>query len=561
MASRTRCPTAAGSLLAALPLLLALVGLAALPGDAGAQRSCDLVDSQGESRFISVPGGRIFYLRRPVFRCADGTRLRADSAVVNTARNFTNLYRDVFYEDSTRILVADTAQYFSRAGRLQAQGNVRLTSTADSSTLTGQNLLYLRENEIRPRAQLTMTGGRPHAVLYPAEGDDPAEEDDPPAVGDPPGEEERPAPYEVDADRIFVEGEELFRATGTVEVTREDLQAFGDEVEYDRPAGRMLLRPNGRIVSEGYDLTGESVLLVLPEDELREVVATGDASLTGEDLDLTAPEIRLYLEDGAMERLVAARGLEGAPAEIPQRPDELAPPGGEAEEGEEGADEARPEALAQEFLLRADSIDVRLPGEVLETLHAVGRARGESLSRDSLNTEDTPPLIRRDWIEGDTIVATFAPDSAAVGDSAVVVSGARVEEPAAEPAEATPAEGSRAVTADSTPRRAYRLERLVASGNARTLYRLEPSDSAAVDTAARPADADTAAAAPGERLAVHYVTGRRITIRMQDGEVEWMEVEGQTRGLHATPTARRPRGRANGSPEVGGGISGGGGLP
>lgn len=521
MGIRTRWSPTARGLAAALPLLAPLVGLGAFPEAAHAQRACDLVSSQGESRFISIPGGRIFYLRRPVFRCADGTRLRADSAVVNTAQNFTQLYRDVFYQDSTRILEADTAQYFSRAGRLQAQGDVRLTSTADSSTLTGENLLYLRESELRPRAQLTVTGGRPHAVLYPG-AQDGAEEGTPPPTP-PAGEAERPIPYEVDADRIFVEGEEFFRATGTVEITREDLRAFGDEVEYDRRAGRMLIRPDGRIVSEGYELTGDQVLLVIPEDELREVVATGDAELAGEALDLTAPEIRLYVVEGGLERLVAMRGdLEARPGEAGAARD--VPP------GEGTAAEARPEALAEEFLLRADSIDVRLPDEVLETVHAVGRARGESLSRDTLNTEDTPPLIRRDWVEGDTIVASFAavPDSSVVGDS---VTAGRI--PAGEPL---------AVEPDSSARRDYRLERLVASGNARSLYRLAPSDSASAPEEAPPAEGDTIARAPAdERLAVHYVIGDRITIQMVEGEVEWMEVEGQTRGLHATPVARRPR--------------------
>ena len=41
-------------------------------------------------------------------------------------------------------------------------------------------------------------------------------------------------------------------------------------------------------------------------------------------------------------------------------------------------------------------------------------------------------------------------------------------------------------------------------------------------------------AGPG-RLALHYVTGQEITIRLRSGEVESMEVTGQTRGYHLEP--------------------------
>jgi hypothetical protein len=38
--------------------------------------------------------------------------------------------------------------------------------------------------------------------------------------------------------------------------------------------------------------------------------------------------------------------------------------------------------------------------------------------------------------------------------------------------------------------------------------------------------------------AVHYVVGQEITIHMFEGEVEAMEVLGQTRGVHLEPLGR-----------------------
>ena len=141
------------------------------------------------------------------------------------------------------------------------------------------------------------------------------------------------------------------------------------------------------------------------------------------------------------------------------------------------------------------------------------------MARDSLNQADTPALIRRDWLEGDTIVATFSEvsDSLAPGGETTRV----------EPEDPLPPSAGRVPPdADSAESR-YRLDRLVARVSARSLYRIEPSDS-------------TLMAEEG-RLAIHYVVGDQITILLSEGEVERMEVEGSTRGVHLEPVARSRR--------------------
>jgi len=155
---------------------------------------------------------------------------------------------------------------------------------------------------------------------------------------------------------------------------------------------------------------------------------------------------------------------------------------------------ARPVALAEDFTLTADSIEVVAPAQVLDHITAVGRARGVSTARDSLNVEDLPEIARDDWLEGDTVVATFV----------------RLEAAEGEPADTAAAR--------------YQLDRLVASGAARSLYRMEPSD-----TTSRPGV---------DRPAVHYVTGTVIVIVLADGQVERMDVEGPTRGWHLEPVVR-----------------------
>ncbi|MEX0979946.1 MAG: hypothetical protein WDZ89_02560, partial [Gemmatimonadota bacterium] len=305
----------------------------------------------------------------------------------------------------------------------------------------------------------------------------------------------------------------------------EGMEAFADTAEYDQVAELFLLMGNARMLGDGYDLSGRRIVLRAPDDELRDVVASGDALLTSDDIVLTSPEIRIFLTDGQMERLVAVMIPGEAAAEVAAAPDDVRanrPPTDVVAAGREGvldvaprrAASGRPEALTEDFFLVGDSIEVRAPGERLEQVVAVGRARGESLAGDTLQQEDVPEMARRDWIEGDTIFALFLPGEDEAGEAPLRPEVAGVPDPEAD-------------TAAEKPPARYVIERLVARGDARSLYRMEPSDT-------------TGAEGP-PRLALHYVKGREITILMRDGEVDRMDVEGPTEGIHLEPVRREAR--------------------
>ncbi|MEJ2153444.1 MAG: hypothetical protein P8Y29_11000, partial [Gemmatimonadota bacterium] len=305
-------------------------------------------------------------------------------------------------------------------------------------------------------------------------------------------------PYDVTAHRqIVIDGGNSFEAEGDVAIERDALRAFGDRVRYDQNAGELYLLGNARSEGESYDLTANSIVVSLPAQQVREVAALQQAVLTTGEIDLTAPRIRMFVESSQLERLVAGflseadsipvLGTAPLPGTEPVRVGLTPRPG----------DTIQPTALAEDFRLSGDSIDVETPSQELERVVASGRARGVSLARDSLNTDEAPEVVTSDWLVGDTIIATFRSAPAAGEDTAVAQVGA---EPAG---------------------REYELERLEARGAARTLYRLAPSDS----TRAR---ADS-------RLAIHYVVGEAITIEMIGGEVERMRVRGQTQGIHLEP--------------------------
>ncbi|MGM0668193.1 MAG: hypothetical protein ACQET1_00655, partial [Gemmatimonadota bacterium] len=481
-------------------------------------------------------GTRVTFFSAPVIVCAGGTRISADSAVVYEASNYTQLFRNVVFQDADSRLTADRANYFEEENRLRAWGDVVLNDLAQGSVIRGDTMVLLRAGPDGEEDRLTVTGRRPQAMLYPTRQAAPLAEEPPSdsagaevsmpdsaeveipmpdsaeveipvpdsaeveipvpdSAGVSPGPQvplEDRVPWDIDANRIFLEGSRYFRATGDVNIHRESVDAVGDSVEYDGQAGSLFLARNARLTTSGFDLSARDIRLDIPQDEIRGIEARHESFLEGEDLQLLAPTIVMFLTEGELDRLVARRDpvLDSLPEEaLAER------------QPHEGARNLgfplfpiRPHAFAQDFLLWGDSIEVAAPGEKLEEVKAMGQARGESLGRDSLNTEETSPLVRRDWLEGDTIIAFFSQVEAASGSESE-----REDVPDPDPeVQRPPAVERREASEASTDSTDYRLECLIASGNARSLYRMAPSDSTMAEEE--------------DRLAIHYVMGEEITI-------------------------------------------------
>ena len=205
------------------------------------------------------------------------------------------------------------------------------------------------------------------------------------------------------------------------------------------------------------------------------------------------------------------------------------------------ADPGQPQVLAEDFVLTGDSIQADLPAGELERVVATGAARGVSTARDSLNTDATEELIRTDWIEGDTIIATFRLVSSDPGDP---LASASIPAIPRQMDRRAPSHGKR------------QMDLLVAHGKARSFYRSAP-DSAAAGGVTGP-----------EALELNYVIGDEIRLFMKDGEVERMEVDSPT-GIYLQPTRRaaptvappEPGGPTPGSPGADDGAVPGGNGP
>jgi len=484
-------------------LCLPLVSLALLFTGrevAGQQSSCDLESSSGV-RSAPMNQVRVIYVSTPRFQCNDGTRIEADSSVTFEATAFTQLFGNVIFRDGQRELFADRAQYFSNVGRLQAQGSVRMMNLEDGSSLTGEDLVLLQEGDDRAEEDVVMREGRPHARLVPKVASDTTAMEGSPGIPQP----DSAVPYEVDADLIHLVGDRLFQARGRVQVTQGFLQSYGDSLEFQQDIGWLTLFENAHILSQDtvsgdtMDVQGDTITMDMPGGQIEEIEARGRAQLLAEDVDMRGPTIRLAFVEEELERVFAVRrAVEEDSTAVTAGTDPSAVSG----------NPAQPQALAEDFVLTGDSIEAAVSAGELERVVATGTARGVSTARDSLNTDATDEVIRTDWIEGDTIIATFQLVSPDPGDP-----------PAADPGDPPPhgPEGAEP--------RERQMDLLVARGEARSFYRSAPDS------------AGTGTATGSDALDLNYVIGDEVRLFMKDGEVERMEVDNPA-GIYLQPTRR-----------------------
>jgi lipopolysaccharide export system protein LptA len=482
-------------------LRVSLLGLAFLLAvtELAGQRSCDLTSSR-RLELIQTNDGYVTYTSAPRINCDDGTSIRADSSVYHESTSFYELFGNVVFREVGRELNADRAQYFERVGRLQAQGSVRLVNLENGSWVTGDDLLLLQEGDDRAEDDVTVRGGRPHASIVSRAARDSTDVIPGAAQAENLSETSQvPAPYEVDADLIHLVGDHLFQARGRVEIRQETLHAYGDSLEFQQDIGWLTLFDNARILSQDtvsgdtLDVRGDTITMNLPDDQIDEIEARGRAHLLADDLEMRAPVIRLVFREEELERVFGVRRAveEGLTPVI----------AGDLEYASSG-NRAQPEVLAEDLRLTGDSIEANLPGGELERVFAAGTARGVSSARDSLNTEDTPELIRYDWIEGDTIIATFSSTSVDLGDPGP--GGVEVAEP-----------------------RERQLDLLIARVQARAFYRVAP-DSVGAGVAA-------GGAAGPQPFDIHYLLGDEVRLFMKEGEIDRMEADSVT-GVVLRPT-------------------------
>lgn len=380
--------------------------------------------------------------------------LRSDSAEYYGDQSLLYLIDNVHYAEPRAKVDAQHMTYWMAEEHLRAEGNVYAV-LASGTTMRGPIADYYRvAPPIRTQAML-VASGRPQLDLVQTDSITGRKTDT----------------VHVLADRINTVSDSLVYAGGDVHITRPDLLATGDSASVDQGTGRarLLLKPTVEArQSRPFTLTGGVIEVFTQNRLVNRVVATPNGHATSRDLQLYADSVDLRVRNNALERAVAW-GRTRAHAVSPDRD------------------------------IVADSIDAILPDQRLRRIHAIGSAYVTSIPDSATVHTD-----ERDWIRGDTIIASF--DSVAARD-----------------------------TSHTPP-----IRSIVSRTAARALYHVKSADRGS------------------KRAGVNYVTGRVIDIAFADHAVQTVTVTDRATGLYleatdssAVPTRRvlpaagaTPRGRA-----------------
>ncbi len=317
----------------------------------------DNVDRQGS--VVETPQGTNYFAGGNVQLSCRGTQIsmRSDS-VAAYGGNVIQFIGRVKYRDSTLTMDADRGTYHKSRERWEARGNVTTRNLTTGSTLTGPSLDYLRVVQgVRDTLEMYATG-RPRIQYFPTDtGGKPAE------------------PYVIVGDRVRFKGDDRIFAGGKVTVDRSDFTSRSDSLRLDTGAGSDGTLIGGRPVLRGvgadsFSITGNRVDLKLEQRELTYLVAKGNSRAISKEWDLVADTIALDVNQRKLEQTLA------------------------------WGDSVRPSATSPSYAMKADSLALDTPGQVLREVRGFGRAW--------LGGTVYAPTKERDWMRGDTIVARFA---------------------------------------------------------------------------------------------------------------------------------------------------------
>ena len=368
--------------------------------------------------------------------------LYADSAELYDTIKLYYLFGNVRYRETRVNIDADRVTYFLSEERILAEQNVRATLPSGSSMVGPQAEYFRPVAPIRTVARLNATL-RPTFTLI---------------QKDSTGKQMDPAT--LLADRVSVLDDSVYYAGGNVDITRPDLHATSDSAYMNeaRQYGRLLKRP--QIEGRGerkFVLRGKAIDLFSKNRLLERVLSVDSAQAISGDLDLKSDSIDLRITDNKLSRAYSW-GPTGSRAVSPDR------------------------------TITADSLDVQMPNQKLSQVHAIRQAYAETVP-DSTKLKSE----QKDWLRGDTIVASF--------DSAL--------------------------TADTSSR--PRIRELLSTGNASSFYQI-PSNKGVT-----------------EPPSINYVRGKVITVSFSNQEVQSVVVEEQAAGIFAEPssdsTAAKPKPR------------------
>jgi len=287
---------------------------------------------------------------------AKGLVVTADSLEYYGDEGRTVLIGRANYRDRRLRLTSTTLTYFEPDERILAVENV-VGTLPTGSTIRGPQLEFLRAVPLIRPQQLATAIGRPTISLVERDAQGRAQ-----------------PPVRITGNTVWMVGDSIVAASGSVVVVRPQLTATGDSLYADAGQGLLRIMRTPRIVGtrgRPFTLTGETIDLLTRRRKLERVLAKSNAEAQSEELNLKSDTIDMRVTDDLLQRaIVWGKG--------------------------------RAFATSPSQSVTADSIDVLLPLQRVRQLNAV---RGAV----AMGTPDTAGVVttERDRLTGDTIIAYF----------------------------------------------------------------------------------------------------------------------------------------------------------
>jgi hypothetical protein len=263
----------------------------------------------------------------------------------------------VKYRDSVVTMNADRGTYYRTGERWEARGHVETENRQNGSTLTGPSLDYFRAIKgVRDTTELYSVG-RP-TIHY--------------QTTDSSGT--KGEPYVIVADRVRMKGNDQVWAGGKVTIDRSDFKSRSDSLRLNTGAsgdGTLIGTPSIEgIGKDAFSLTGRRIDLKLQGQELNNVTALDEGHAVSNDMDLKADTIGLSIAAKQLVQTIA------------------------------WGDSTRPYAISADYEIRSDSLALDTPAQRLKETRAFGNAW--------VGGKPDVATGERDWMSGDSVVATFA---------------------------------------------------------------------------------------------------------------------------------------------------------
>ncbi len=398
---------------------------------------CDLV-SQPTTRYHtdSTAIGRVTFVGGGVLIvCPErNITLRGDSAEQYPNRD--QIIGHAVYDEPRFHSTSDFMTYFTVEDHVNAAGNVhaRLPS---GSTLVGPVADFYRADPKTKRRQQVRARARPTITILQTD-----------------SVTKKIDTMVVVANEVFMDGDSLIYGGGQVTITRPDISAVGDSAFIDQGRETMRLMRNPKIMGKKerpFSLQGDLIDMYSRNQKLVRVIARARAVAVSDSMTLKSDTIDLRVRNDLLDHAYAWGSI------------------------------SRARAISPTENLLADSLDVLMPGQKIQLVHAVRKAYAQGkpdTTHFRLDKGDST-----DWLRGDTIIAhfdTIPPKDTTKGPS---------------------------------------IQQLVATGHAASLFHMAPNDT-------------------GEhRPAINYTTARLITIDFEHQQVRTVVPVDSVVGYYIEPKA------------------------